>query len=413
MYLQNEQDNQSLKYLLIAISGAAILCLAMGTRQTFGLFLAPVTEALGTGRGAFAMAIAIQNIIWGMTQPFSGMLADKYGSARVLAGGAVLYIVGLLTMGGATSVGSLQLGAGVLVGFGMSAVSFSVVLGAVGRLVAEEKRTLALTLASTGASLGQFLMIPIGQSMIDGFGWSTALFVFAVVILLIFPLGLLLRGKSADIPFEADEVIQSPGQALREAFGHSGYRYLTAGFFVCGFHVVFIATHLPAYLSDKGLSSTLGATALTVIGLANIFGTYFWGMAGGRFSKKNLLSWLYLARAVVLALFLALPKNEITVLTFAGCMGLLWLGTVPLTSGLVAQIFGPRYMSTLFGVVFFSHQVGAFLGVWLGGFVFDSFGSYEAVWVVSIVLSVFATFLHTRIKVLVPARMEMAAENLS
>ena len=375
-------------WLTITLAGSFTLCLALGIRQGFGLFLTPITTDLGISRGSFALAIASQNLIWGGVQPFVGMIADRYGSGRVLASGAVLYILGLLIMAGGSPL-ALNLGAGLLVGLGLSGVSFAVVLGGVGRLVAPERRMTALALASAGGSLGQFLMIPTTQGLLGFFGWQQTLIALAFCVTPMFILGTILRGKTVTT---SDGI--SPFGALKGAFGHSGYVLLTLGFFVCGFHVVFIATHLPAYLVDLGFEASLGATALTLIGFFNIFGTYAWGLIGGKYRKKVMLSLLYALRAITLALFIFLPKSELTVLLFASSMGALWLGTVPLTSGLVGDIFGVRYVSTLFGMVFFGHQVGAFCGAWLGGFVFDRTGSYNAVWFTALGLSIVAMVIH-------------------
>jgi predicted MFS family arabinose efflux permease len=379
---------QQKDWLTITLAGSLTLCLALGIRQGFGLFLAPITTDLGIGRGSFALAIAGQNLLWGGVQPFVGMIADRYGSGRVLASGAILYILGLLVMAGGSPL-ALNLGAGLLVGLGLSGVSFAVVLGGVGRLVAPERRMTALALASAGGSLGQFLMIPTTQGLLELFGWQQSLIALAFCVTPMFVLGTILRGKTA-----ATSDGLSPFSALKGAFGHSGYVLLTLGFFVCGFHVVFIATHLPAYLVDLGFETSLGARALTLIGFCNIFGTYVWGLIGGKYRKKAMLSLLYALRAITLALFIFLPKSELTVLLFAGSMGALWLGTVPLTSGLVGDIFGVRYVSTLFGMVFFGHQVGAFCGAWLGGFVFDRTGSYNVVWLTALGLSIVAMVIH-------------------
>jgi len=385
------------KWLLLTLAGAAILCLSLGTRQTFGLFLPAITADLGISRQAFALAIAFQNLLWGFVQPFVGMIADRYGAGRVIGSGCLFYLAGLLVMGNASGILTLNLGAGLLVGLGMSATGFAVVLGAVGRLVSERQRTVALALASAGGSFGQFAMIPVGQAFLSSYGWQTALALLGIFALLMGPLAIAVRNRGGEATPALEAIAASPLAALREAFGHRGYKMLTMGFFVCGFHVVFIAVHLPAYLRDLGFAPGLGATALTLIGLANIFGTYAWGHLGGLFRKKRALSTLYGLRSLVLLAFILLPKTEVTVLAFALCMGALWLGTVPLTSGLVAQIFGARYLSTLFGVVFLGHQLGAFLGAWLGGFVFDRTGSYDAVWIVACALSVMATLIHLAI----------------
>ncbi len=385
------------KATVALICGALVLTLAMGIRQTFGLFLSPMSIDLGFGRESFGLAMAIQNILWGVVQPVTGMIADKYGAGRVLAAGTVAYVAGLVVMSGATSVWGLHLGGGVLVGLAMSCTSFAVVLGAIGRAVPAEKRSMALGIASAGGSFGQFIMAPIGQGLIAAEGWGGALVVMALIAALMAPLALVLAGRPAapaTASTGAGSFSQSLGEALGEAGRHGGFWYLTIGFFVCGFQVVFIAVHLPAYLSDIGLNASLGATSLALIGFFNIVGTWLCGFLGGRYSKKYLLSSLYVFRSLVIFLFLLAPKTEATVLVFAAAIGLLWLGTVPLTSGLVAQIFGVRYMSTLFGIVFFGHQVGSFLGVWLGGFVFDATGSYDTIWVASILLGLAAAALH-------------------
>ncbi len=385
-------------WLLVPLAGAAILCLALGIRQTFGLFLPVITVDLGISREVFALAIAYQNLLWGFTQPLIGMVSDRFGAGRVIALGCLFYISGLLLMSQAEGVLALNLGAGLLVGLGMSASGFAVVLGAVSRLVTDKQRNVALALASAGGSFGQFIMIPISQGFLSSYGWQTTLILFGILALLMAPLAIMVRNRnttSAVLPNKS--VAGSPIAALREALSHRGYKMLTVGFFVCGFHVVFIAVHLPAYLNDLGFSPKLGATALTLIGLTNIIGTYTWGHMGGLFRRKRALSLLYALRSLILLGFILLPKSEVTVIAFAICMGATWLGTVPLTSGLVAQLFGARYLSTLFGVVFLGHQLGAFLGAWLGGWVFDHTGSYDSVWVLACGLSIFATLIHLKI----------------
>jgi predicted MFS family arabinose efflux permease len=317
------------------------------------------------------------------------MIADKYGAGRVLLAGAAAYALGLVIMAYASGPLTLDLGAGVLVGFAVAATSFAVVLGAVGRLAPPERRGLALGIASAGGSFGQFIMIPVGHALLAGFGWSMALILMAVLSALMVPLALPLKGRPA-----RSDGAQGLKGALTEAAGHSGYWYLTAGFFVCGFHVAFISFHLPAYLTDIGLSADTGAIALTLIGLFNIVGTYGFGALGDRWSKKYLLAALYAVRGLIIALFVFFPKSELTVYLFASAMGLLWLGTVPLTSGLIAQIFGVRYLGTLFGIAFFSHQLGSFLGVWLAGRLFDTTGSYDTVWLIAIALGVLAGLIN-------------------
>ncbi len=381
----------------VLVAGALILTLAMGIRQTFGLFLSPMSIDLGTGRESFGLAMAIQNLLWGALQPVSGMIADKYGPLRVILVGTILYVAGLVVMSGAGGALQLTIGGGLLVGMAMSCTSFAVVLGAVGRVVSAEKRSMALGVASAGGSFGQFIMAPVGQQLISSLGWPQAFLAMAALALVMAPLALLLASPRVRAPHRGGGIVdfeQSLSQAIVEAGRHRGYLYLTAGFFVCGFQVVFIAVHLPAYLTDLGLRPGLGATALALIGFFNIIGTWTCGALGGRYPKKYLLASLYTLRALVIAVFLVAPKTEATVLVFAAAMGLLWLGTVPLTSGMVAHIFGVRYMTTLFGIVFFSHQVGSFLGVWLGGVVFDATGSYDAIWIASIIIGLIAAMLH-------------------
>lgn len=393
---------------LVLVCGALLLTLAMGIRQTFGLFLAPMSTDLGLGREAFAFAMALQNLLWGALQPLTGMIADRFGAVPVLLAGTAAYALGLVVLSGAAGPWDLYAGGGVLVGLAMSATSFSIVLGVVGRVVAAERRSMALGVVSAGGSFGQFIMAPVGQQLIAAQGTTGALLSLALLSLLMAPLaiGMAQRrqgtvlppaaGAEAErgrpVPHSAGE--QSLVHALSEAGHHGGFWYLTAGFFVCGFQVVFIAVHLPAYLNDLGLDPALGATALALIGFFNIIGTWSCGALGGRYPKKVLLSSLYITRALLIAVFLVVPKTEAVVLVFAAAMGLLWLGTVPLTSGLVAQIFGVQYLSTLFGIVFLSHQLGSFLGVWMGGIVYDSTGSYDAIWMASIVLGVLAALLH-------------------
>ena len=376
----------------VVIAAALVSSLGMGIRQNFGLFLPTMTEDLGLGRESFAFAMALQNIIWGLCTPLTGMLADKYGSGRMIALGGVVYAGGLYVMSGATDVTDLNIGAGLFIGFGQSAAGFAVVLAAVARRVPAAKRSLALGIASAGGSFGQFYMAPVSLGLIESIGWSTALLYIAGLALIMVALAAALTGDSTDTR-EGDPA-QTLGAAVREATGHKGYWYLTAGFFVCGFQISFIAVHFPAFLLDAGFSAATGATAIALIGFFNIFGTYACGVLGGRYSKKYLLSSLYFLRAVLIAVFFMLPVTELTVLVFASAMGVLWLGTVPLTSVLVAQIFGVRYMATLFGIVFFSHQLGSFIGVWWGGWSFDTTGSYDQVWMASIALGLLAALLH-------------------
>ncbi len=377
---------------LVLVCGAGILGLNMGIRQTFGLFLEPMSLDLGIGRGSFALAIAVQNLVWGVLTPVFGLFADRYGTGRCLVFGSLAYVLGVLIMALGKSLFGLHLGAGILVGIGVSACGFPLVLAAVARSVAPERRSMALGLTASGGSVGQFLLLPLAQVLIGNLGWTGALLVLAGLAALIVPLAAALVGTPNRQGGEA--TAQSLSAALAQARRHRGYQLLNAGFFVCGFHVAFIATHFPAYINTFGLAPLVGATALGLIGLFNIFGGLLAGYLGGRFRKKYLLSGLYLTRAVIIALFLVAPKSQATVWIFSAGFGLLWLSTVPLTSGLVDDIFGPRYMATLFGVVMFSHQIGAFFGAWLGGLSYDLTGSYTAVWIAAIALGVAAALLH-------------------
>jgi predicted MFS family arabinose efflux permease len=370
--------------------GAFIVLLSFGIRSGFGLFLQPMSLDLGWGREVFALALAIQNLLWGVSQPFVGAVADRWGTARTIVVGALLYGLGVYLMSTTTSPAELYFSAGVLVGLGLSGTGFGVVLAAVGRSVPAERRSVALGITTAVGSLGQFLLPPIGQAFLAAYGWQTALALLAFgSIAMIFAVGGL-RGRVEAAGLDQ----QTIRQALAEAGRHSGYLYLTAGFFVCGWHVAFIAVHLPAYLADGGISTEVAAWCLALVGLFNVIGSYAAGVLGARLSKKYCLSFLYAARAVLILAFIALPLSAASALVFSATMGLLWLSTVPLTSGLVAQIFGPRYMATLFGIVFLSHQVGSFLGVWLGGYLYDVYGSYDLIWWLSIALGLIAALLH-------------------
>ena len=377
--------------IIVIASGALISLITIGVRSSFGLFLHPVSHDLGFGRGIFAFAIALQNLIWGAAQPFAGAIADRYGTGRVVAAGAFIYGLGLFLMAQATDIFSLTLGAGFFVGVGLAATGFPVVLAAMGRAVAPERRSLVLGIGTAAGSVGQFVLVPAGQLFLASYGWPIAFVLLGLVSLIMAPLAAVIAGKPKTA---ADGPSQTLRAALAEASRHPGYRLLTAGFFVCGFHVAFVATHLPAYLNDVGLPNGTGAWALALIGLFNIVGSFTAGALGGKLSKKYLLSTIYAARAVVIALFVIMPVSQLTVLLFAASIGLLWLSTVPLTSGLVGQIFGPRYLATLFSIVFFSHQIGSFLGIWFGGIVFDVTGSYNSVWWAGVALGVISAALH-------------------
>jgi predicted MFS family arabinose efflux permease len=376
----------------VLICGGLILTLAMGIRHGFGLFLQPMSADLHWGRETFALALAVQNLVWGTTQPFTGMIADKYGAGRVLIGGTILYGLGLVTMAHAATPLMMVLTAGVLIGTGLSGVTFSVVSGVLGRAFPPEKRSMALGISAAAGSFGQFAVLPLTQYLLTHIGWYGALLTLAGVSLLMVPLAAAMVERNLGV--HANLFKQSAGEAMREAIGHRGYVLLTLGFFVCGFQVVFIGVHLPSYLLDKGLPANVGVTALALIGLFNIVGTYAAGWLGGKICKKYILSAIYFGRTIVIALFLLLPLSALTVYAFAVGLGLLWLSTVPPTNGIVAQIFGVRYLAMLSGFTFLSHQIGSFLGAWLGGLMFDRTGSYNVVWYLAIALGVVAGLLN-------------------
>jgi MFS family permease len=376
----------------IVLCGGIIMGLSLGARHVQGLFLLPMTTDRGWSREAFAIAIALQNLVWGFAQPFTGMIADRFGSVRVLLGGLALYAAGLGLMSTATSALGFTLSAGILVGVALSATSFAVVYGALGRIVAPHRRSWALGLAGAFGGLGQFLMVPGTQALLDSLDWTVSLLVLAAVAACLLPLAFALRDDRnlAGEPGPA----QSMRAAIAEAFSHRGFWLLNMGFLACGFQLAFIGTHLPAYLLDHGLQPRTAVIALSLVALANIAGTYLCGHLGGLYRRKNLLGAIYLIRSLAIALFMLRPPSEASVYAFSLVMGLVWLGTVPLTTGVVAQVFGVRYLSTLFGFVFFGHQLGAFFGVWLGGYVFDATHTYDAIWLGAILLGIAAAALH-------------------
>lgn len=381
---------------LVVLCGCLISLVTFGVRSSFGLFTDPLTQARGWDREVFALAIALQNLLWGVGQPFAGAVADRFGALRVLAGGAVLYGAGTALMAISTSPVALQLSGGVLIGLGLSGASFTIVIAAFSRLVPQERRTWAIGLATAMGSLGQFMFAPLGQAFISAYGWATALVALSVFIALVPALALALGGGGEQA--QDGEPAMPTRDALRQAFGYSSYLLLAAGFFVCGFHVAFITVHLPPYIEDLGLSAGLGALAIGLVGLFNIIGSYTAGVLGAHHSQRLLLSGIYTMRAVVITLFLLVPVSAATVLVFAAAMGVLWLSTVPLTSGLVALFFGTRHIGTLFGFVFLSHQVGAFAGVWLGGAIESATGSYRPMWWLSVALGLMAAAIHLPIR---------------
>ena len=368
------------------------LTIALGTRHSFGLFLQPMTADLGWGRQTFSFAIAIQNLIYGIATPFTGMIADKYGAGRVMTAGALLYAIGLVMMAFSTSGIDFGVSAGIVVGIALSCSGFSIVYGVIGRAFPVEKRSMALGLAGAAGSFGQFVMLPYGQTLITHIGWHNAMLTLALTILLILPLSAALAEKrTAPAP---GQFKQSIPEALREALGHGGFWLLCIAYTVCGFQLMFISIHFPAYMIDQHMTPETGMIALAMIGLFNIFGSYFWGWLGGRYTKKYLLSTLYFTRALAIAIFISLPITPLSVYVFGAVIGFLWLGTVPLTSGLIAQIFGVRYLSTLSGIAFLFHQIGSFFGVGIGGYLFDATGSYRLMWLLTIGMGVLAAILN-------------------
>jgi MFS family permease len=376
---------------IVLVSCGIIMTLAMGIRHGFGLYLQPISTDMHWGRETFALALAIQNLVWGITQPFAGMIADKYGTGRVVVGGALLYALGLVWMGHPSSELTFIVASGLMIGTGLSGVTFSIVAGALGRAFPPEKRSMALGISAAAGSFGQFALLPLTQWLLSNVGWSGALLVMACVAMVIAPLAAVLAEKRIA---HVHTFKQSARQAFREALGHRGYVLLTVGFFVCGFQVVFIGVHLPAYLADHGLPPHVAVTSLALVGLFNIIGTYATGWLGGRLPKRYILSFIYFARAAVIAIFIFAPLSAVSVYVFAMALGLLWLSTVPPTNAIVAQVFGVRYLSMLSGFTFFSHQIGSFLGAWLGGKLYDTTGSYDVVWYLSIALGIVAGLIN-------------------
>ncbi|MDH3761481.1 MAG: MFS transporter [Gammaproteobacteria bacterium] len=387
------------KVPIIAISCACIIALlAFGPRSAMGFFQLPILQDNGWDRVTFGMAMALQNLFWGMGQPLFGVVADKYGTWRVLAVGAVLYALGLVLMALAPSPLWLHIGGGILVGLGVAACSFGVVLASIARLVSPEKRSFAFGLGTASGSAGMFVFAPISQGLIDNLGWSDSLIAIGVFMLIIPLLAIPLRGNSATSKIAAAEFEQTARQALHEAFASRGYLLLTAGFFVCGFQVAFITAHFPAYISDLGIAAKWAVVAISLIGFFNIIGSLASGVIGQRYSKPIFLSLIYIARSIAFTAFLLIPQTPTTVVVFSIVIGILWLSTVAPTNALVAVMFGTRYLGMLGGVVFFSHQLGSFLGVWMGGVLYESTGSYDIVWWLGVALGIFAAVVHWPIR---------------
>jgi MFS family permease len=389
---------QPLSMFQVLACGAIIVTLSMGIRHGFGLWLQPVTQAQDWTRATFAFALAIQNLVWGVSGIFAGMLADRFGAFKVIAAGAVLYALGLAGMAYANTPLLFGLSTGVLIGIAQSGTTYAVIYGVIGRQIPAEKRSWAMGVAAAAGSFGQFLMVPTEEFLISHFGWQEALVLLGATALLMAPLAWGLREPSFAAGAKPAPRDQSILQALREAFKYRSFQCLMAGYFVCGFQVVFIAVHMPSYLKDHGLAPQVAGYALALIGLFNVFGTYAAGALGQRIPKKFILAFIYLARAVVISLFVWLPLSPTSVYVFSAAMGVLWLSTVPPTNATVAQIFGVAHLSMLSGFVFFSHQIGSFMGVWLGGFLYDRTGSYDVVWVIAIALGVLAALINLPVR---------------
>jgi predicted MFS family arabinose efflux permease len=377
--------------------GAFIVTLSMGIRHGFGLWLQPVTQSQGWTRETFAFALAVQNLSWGVFGIFAGMAADRFGAFKVLVVGAALYALGLVGMAMSTTSVGFALTAGILIGAAQAGTTYAVIYGVIGRQIPAEKRSWAMGVAAAAGSFGQFLMVPVEGWLISSFGWQEALMVLGAAVLLIMPLAWGLREPGfagGTMPKREQSILQ----ALREAFKYRSFQLLMAGYFVCGFQVVFIGVHMPSYLKDNGLSPQVASYALALIGLFNVIGTYAAGALGQRMPKRYILAFIYLARAVAISIFLLVPLSPASVYVFSAVMGVLWLSTVPPTNAVVAQIFGVAHLSMLGGFVFFSHQIGSFMGVWLGGVLYDRTGSYDIVWYISIALGVFAALINLPVR---------------
>jgi MFS family permease len=392
-----QRGSSSLPWLII-ICGSLIAALTFGPRSAMGFFQLPMLAEKGWDRTTFGLAMAIQNLAWGLGTPIFGAIADRYGTWRVLALSGVMYAGGLALMAASPNETALHLGGGILVGLGVAAGSFGIVLAAFARNVPAERRSLAFGIGTAAGSAGMFFFAPLSQGLIDAFGWYDTLVIMSFMMLAIPVLAIPLRGNSKSGQFSQLEFDQSIGQALREAFSHHSYLLLVSGFFVCGFQVAFITAHFPAYVADIGIEARYAVIALALIGFFNIIGSLASGFIGQRYPKPIFLALIYISRSVLVTAFLLFPQTPATVITFSVIMGLLWLSTVPPTNALVAIMFGTRYLGMLGGIVFLSHQIGSFLGVWLGGYLYDLYGSYDPVWWLGVALGIFAAIVHWPIR---------------
>ena len=384
---------------VVIVAGCLVAMVNFGVRSSFGLFTAPISETHQWPREIFSFGLALQNLLWGIATPIAGALADRYGSARVLMVGAVIYALGTLGMAFAEAPLMFHLTAGILIGIGVAMSSFGIVMAALGRIVPPEKRSWAFGIATASGSLGQFIFAPLGGALISAYGWHTALVILAAstLLILIFALPLMVQNSSGSkvTSGEADLTMR---QAISGAFGHSSYLMLVSGFFVCGFQLAFVTVHLPPYLAEHGISKEFAGLAMGAIGLFNVVGSYTSGILGGKFQKRFPLSLIYILRSIAVTVFILSPITQTSTILFTAVLGFLWLSTVPLTMGLVTVMFGTRYMATLYGFVFLSHQIGSFFGVWLGGRLYDQFGSYDPVWWMGVALGVFAAIVHLPIR---------------
>ena len=392
------------------VASCVLLVINFGMRSSFGFFLQPISDSFGYGREVFAFSLALQNLCWGLFQPLAGAVADKYGTFRAVIGGSLLYSLGIYVTANAGSAMELHIGAGILIGMGISGTGLGLVLPAMARMVRPEKRALALGLGTAAGSLGQFLIIPVAQSFLEVYGWQTALLILSAGALCMMLFAPVFKGTASGDSKMLDEPPQTLREALVEARSHTPFWLLIAGFFVCGFQLAFITVHMPSYLGDKGFDGSVAATSLALIGLFNIIGSIAAGKFSGIYSKKMLLSYIYAGRAITIVLFMITPISLVSIYAFSIVSGLLWLATVPPTSGLVAQMFGLRYMGTLYGIVFLNHQIGSFLGVWLGGYYFDQTGSYEVIWWAAAIIAAITALIHLFINEQPVARLSLAKQ---
>ena len=389
---------QHKKILSFAIALACVLlAINFGLRSSLGLFLKPVSETFGYGREVFAFSLALQNLFWGLSQPIAGAFADKFGTSRVIIVGTLFYSLGLYITATADSFMGLHIGAGILIGMGIAGTGLGVILPAMARMVSPEKRAMALGIGTAAGSAGQFLLIPVAREFLVAYGWQTALIIMAIGALSMILFSPVFKGDEIKNTTLDNEPSQTLKEALNEASGHIHYWLLIAGFFVCGFQLAFIVVHMPSYLADKGFDSSVAAASLSIIGLCNIFGSLISGHLSGIYSKKWILTYIYAARSIIIVLFLITPISTFTIYAFSFATGFLWLATVPPTSGLVAQMFGLRFMGTLYGIVFLNHQIGSFTGVWIGGYLFDTTGSYDQVWWWAAIIAAITALIHVYI----------------